>query len=118
MPEDWGKGTHGGLFEAFEDNMKYSLVIIENSLYGIMLNYSVWNLNANRGDGNSFYSLSDESLIYKIEDVGDDGFYPVGCFIKPINAWSAVEDFFNNPAQKSDRIEWIGSDDIPWPEDW
>ena len=105
----------GGAIQYSDVKFEYSLICVASRQYGLLLEWNVWNVNESK-NVNSFYSVGDRSNVEKIEDVGDDEFYPAGCFVDPAVAWMAVEDFFCDPTKKSTRLEWVNVEDIPWPE--
>lgn len=115
-PEKW-MGTSGdGVFSFVSDSGdKCDLSILESREYGISVSYNIRRPGEKRGEG--YYSVSDIKKINDVEDVGDDQFAPVGSFLPPQEAWLALEDFFKSPLCKSDRIKWINSDEIAWPDE-
>lgn len=116
-PEKWMAGTGDGVFSFVSDlGVSCDLSILESRKYGISVIYSIRRPGEKRGE--EYYSVSDMEKINDVEDVGDDQFAPVGSFLPPQKAWLALEDFFNNPLCKSDRIKWISSDEIAWPDEY
>ncbi|NVJ90935.1 MAG: hypothetical protein HWE34_04720 [Methylocystaceae bacterium] len=115
QPEIWNEDGGGSLQYFGEDKVETTLLFIHNPNLGILLSYNQYD-NAKNKTICDFYSVGIREKIELIEDIGDDEFYPIGSFLNPQQAWLAVEDFFADPAQKSERIEWISSDKIQWPE--
>lgn len=112
----WQKGCGDGVFSFVSDSGdKCELSVLENGKFGISVRYNIRRAGENKGG--EYFSVGVQEKINQIEDAGEDQFVPIGSFLKPETAWLAVEDFFDNPTQKSGRIEWINSDDISWPED-
>jgi len=115
-PEKWMDGSGDGVFSFVSDlGDSCNLSILESREYGISVRYNIRKPGERRGE--EYYSVSDLKKINNFEDVGDDQFAPVGSFLPPQNAWLALEDFFNSPLFKSDRIQWINSDEISWPDE-
>ena len=116
-PSKWDRGCGDGIFSFVSDSGdKSELSVIENENFGISVRYNF--RKSGERKSSEFYSVGSPEKISQIENVGEDHLVPVGSFLKPAEAWIAVEDFFDNPTQKSGRIEWIDSEDIPWPENW
>ncbi len=114
-PEVWSCGAGDGVFDVrFENGDNATLSVLEGRKLGISVRYNFRKFNDSQGQ--EFYSVGSKKQINVIKDVGDDQFAPVGSFLEPEQAWLAVEDFFNNPRQKSSRIQWIAADQINWPE--
>lgn len=114
--EKW-KGSGGALFKFINNNKRYCLTVYESDGLGILLNYDVWDVSANRGV-ESWYSLGEKNLVHKFTEVADELCYPVGCFVKPDEAWMALVYFFQDPEVVPKSLAWVKSDDIPWPDDW
>lgn len=109
-------GSADGVFSFLSDSGdQCDLSVLESEKYGISVRYNIKKSGERRGG--EFYSVNELEKINDIEDVGDDQFAPVGSFLKPQEAWLALEDFFNDPLQKSDRVKWISSNEIAWPDD-
>ena len=115
-PDEWAEEGGGSLQYFSDESNVISLVILQNTKYGIMLSYDCYN-KTNKQTLQDCYSVGNSEKLNIIEDVGDEEFFPVGSFLKPEQAWLAVEDFFSDPTKISDRIEWIASDQIEWPEE-
>jgi len=113
----WDKGAGDGVFNFIADNGdKADLTVVEHGKKGISVRYNFRKHNERRGF--EYYSIASPEQMNHVEDVGDDQFVPLGSFLKPKQAWLAVEDFFNHPLSKSNRIEWLNSDNINWPDDY
>lgn len=115
QPSKWQIGSGDGVFSfVSNEGDRYDLFVLENPDLGI----SVRSNSRCRADteGHEFYSVAFHEKIHQIVDAGDEQFAPAGSFLKPEVAWLAVEDFFNDPQQKSERIQWIASNDIVWPD--
>ena len=110
-PSKWKIGCGDGVFSfENEDGDSAVLSVIESEIYGISVRYNF--RKGGQKENHEFYSVSDRQMMNQVEDVGDDQFVPVGSFLKPNLAWLAVEDFLENPLQKSVRIDWANSKDI------
>lgn len=105
----------GGSLHLVDSALKYSLMIVHNRKYGLMLNHEIRNIKE-RKTIESYFSVGDKEKLSIIEDIGDEEFYPVGCFLKPENAWMGFEDFLIEPKNRSNRIKWVSSEIIEWLE--
>lgn len=114
-PAEWAEEGGGSLQYFSDGGHVISLVILQNDKYGIMLSYDCYDKERKR-TSHDCYSVGNPEKLNLIEDVGDEEFFPVGSFLRPEQAWLAVEDFFENPTKPSKRIDWIASDLIDWPE--
>lgn len=115
-PQQWKAGGGGGFFKYFDGKgLLYSLLVTDDSRYGIMLSYERWDNNKNRAI-KTWYSVGDEhSLNQTVEN--DDYFkMPLGTYLEPEKAWFAVEDFLSNPVLISKAIQWIDANDVLWPD--
>ncbi|BDM65376.1 hypothetical protein NFHSH190041_28280 [Shewanella sp. NFH-SH190041] len=115
-PSKWKDGSGDGLFKYYDNNgIEYSLIIIEDLRYGILLTYSKFNEN-NQTSISSYYSVGNKLKINNMTLVDDELFMPSGCFMKPKIAWLAVKAFLTAPTVMPNSIEWVNEDDIPWLE--
>ena len=105
----WEVGSCGASFVYFDsDEQIYSLVVMQDSRYGICLMYEP--------SSNGCYSLGDKSLLTNFVENYDEITMPLGTYISPEKAWLAVADFLDNPYQPSQRIKWVNDDDISWTD--
>lgn len=114
-PNDWIRGAGDGVFDAKCENgdvATLSLLGGHQNKISIRFNHRL----SGERKGVEFYSLARQELINTVKDVGEDQFAPLGSFLEPEIAWQVIEDFFTNPTQKSNKIKWIKSDLIQWPE--
>lgn len=112
----WKSGGGGGFFKYFDDKgMMYSLLITDDARYGIMLSYDKWD-NQKKRSIRSWYSVGDENALGKMIKNEDQFKLPLGTYMKPKDAWLAVNDYLKDPATISKSIQWVDSKDIPWPD--
>jgi len=67
--------------------------------------------------GTEFYSVGDVGQMVDVRDMGDDQLVPLGSFVAPDQAWLVLVDFFESPFSESDKVKWMSSQDMQWPED-
>lgn len=115
-PNEWAEEGGGSIQYFGDDGRVFSLVVLHNNQYGIMLSYDCYD-KAKKHTSQDCYSVGNPEKLDLIKDVGDEEYFPIGSFLKLDQAWLAVEDFFKDPTQPSERILWIASDQIEWPED-
>jgi hypothetical protein len=113
-PAQWDAEGDGVLQYSTDGGLEYALVITHWSGLGFVLEFKARDLNTNR-TLLSKLGVADVNALDRFEE--QDGLqYPAGCFLSPSVAWLAVEDFLKTPEQPSGRVQWVDSDDIPWPE--
>ncbi len=114
QPSLWRRGGGDGVLTYTSDSGDTAdLTVLESESLGISVRYNIRSGGVRKG--HEYYSVANLETINRVEDVGDDQFAPLGSFLKPETAWQAVEDFFANPLEKSEWIEWINSDEVAWP---
>ena len=112
-PDSWSSGAGDGVFDArFENGDVATLSVLEEHSLGISVRFNF--RRSGERSSQEYYSVGNHKEINNVDNVGDDQFLPIGSFLKPEQAWLAVEDFFENPCEKSNRIEWMSSDEIEW----
>lgn len=111
--EDWSKGSGGGsLVYIGDDQSRHSMVVSEIENLGIALLH-----NSKEGARtNEFVSRFSDETIQEFVQVNDGIFMPKGAFYPPIDVWPAVRDFFENPREPSNKVRWIDSHELDWPE--
>lgn len=97
---------------AFEDGgqLVCELYVLSNGNGGLSLRYTY---SANR---QNYYSVAIPESMKIIIDAGDDQYAPAGSFVAPAVAWMAIEDFFDDPIVRSERLTWMDANEIDWPE--
>lgn len=112
----WKRGSGGGSFKYFDGiGIEYSLTILEDSRFGIMLSYEKWNDKDNKCIG-TWYSIGKENELDNIIENEDEFEVPLGAYLKPENAWLAVKAYILNPHVIPQEIKWIDVNDIRWME--
>jgi hypothetical protein len=107
----WDNASAGGSFVYIDEQGKrWTLIAISNENKGISL------LAKNPETNQEVISVAEADLMNDFVEAEDEIMLPLGSFIKPEKAWLAVEDFLNNPTQKSHKITWLETDKLDWPE--
>jgi hypothetical protein len=111
-PAFWLQGSKSTVeLDYFDDHgQRKSWMIIlphENAYY----------LNVNRGTKGEFVSLSDRNKLTEVVECGDDWEASRGIFIPPEQAWLAIEEFLRT-GQRTDKIGWLSTADMPYDGRW
>lgn len=110
-PAKWNEEGDGGLHFADEsEEIRYSLIVAHYADLG----FSLWQTTSLKKKSATMISVNKPVAIGEFVEV-DDFNIPLGSFLPPEDAWLAVEDFLHEPRHPSKRIEWIASDELPWP---
>lgn len=104
----------GGVIHYIDEDMAYKLLIEHRPGIGFLLQYNA-KKDGEHGYLSSLLSLSDKSKLSVFSEL-DEIYYPVGCFLAPLEALNVIEDFTVTPKEPSARISWVDVGDINWPE--
>lgn len=112
--EDSWEGLDGGLIQYATEDRLFQLQIEHRSGLGFLLQFSEKSLPS-LGTIQSLYSLQNKDAISEFDEL-DEIYYPIGCFLPPECTFEPIKDFIKNPLQPSQRIDWVETSQIEWPE--
>lgn len=110
FPEYWHQGNGGATIDFYDENGgQRSLLILPNDEHGIYLKYII---EENGNIKETWLSLEDPEKLDETAECSDEWYASIGLFLPKEKAWLVVEEFCKT-GERTDKIQWIDSADIP-----
>jgi hypothetical protein len=93
------------------EKVKATLYFKADNLHGVMLGHNFWDGRTRKKE--EFVSRGDLTRRVEFLTSPEGDKVSLGLFVPFEMAWLAVEDFMNGQGERSKRIDWIDSRDLP-----
>ncbi|MCH5599227.1 hypothetical protein [Niabella ginsengisoli] len=105
--------SNSGYFEyKHKDGDIVLLFIAHDGKFSLRYDYNI--LTTTNSSQPSYYSVFDPNHMNEIIDAGDENMIPLGSLVESNQAWAIICDFYQNPEEKSSRIQWLDAEEINW----
>ncbi|MGC5327298.1 hypothetical protein [Brevibacillus sp. SYSU BS000544] len=115
FPDFWMQGNGTATINYFDDEKSQrSLLILPNSEHGIYLKYLVME---NRRVKAEWLSLENSLALKHTVECSDEWYASIGLFLPLEKAWIAIVEFLLS-GERTDKINWINSEEMPEDSNW